>query len=82
MVSDGESFHLSVVITTFNRYMFATLLSLYNKWMFSPEYYGFKYPLFVTCTHMVVQFSLATVVREVWNDRFKPKEKPSRQDFV
>ncbi|KAI5452697.1 hypothetical protein NCC49_000446 [Naganishia albida] len=63
-------------------YIFATMLSVYNKWMFSPQYYGFQYPLFVTCTHMIVQFCLATVVREVWSDRFKPKERPGRQDYI
>ncbi|KAJ9101762.1 hypothetical protein QFC21_003101 [Naganishia friedmannii] len=63
-------------------YLFATLLSLYNKWMFSPEYYGFSYPLFVTCIHMVVQFTLATIVRQVWSDRFKPKETPGREDYI
>lgn len=65
-----------------NRYGFATLLSLYNKWMFTPEYYNFPFPLFVTFCHMIVQFTLAAVIREVWADKFKPVEKPSRKDYV
>lgn len=31
---------------------------------------------------MIVQFCLATIVREVWSDRFKPKERPGRQDYM
>lgn len=61
-------------------YLFATLLSIYNKWMFSPEYYGFSYPLFVTTTHMCVQFFLASLVRVIWK-QYRPKEIPSRRDY-
>lgn len=43
-------------------YSFSTLISLYNKWMFSPEHYNFPYPLFVTSTHMLVQWLLAALV--------------------
>jgi len=34
----------------------------YNKWMFDPKHLDFKFPLFTTCTHMIVQFSLASLV--------------------
>ncbi|POW22814.1 hypothetical protein PSHT_00789, partial [Puccinia striiformis] len=40
-------------------YLFATLISLYNKWMFSPDHYNFQYPLFVSACHMYIQFGLA-----------------------
>lgn len=63
------------------RYLFATLLSLYNKWMFSPAYYGFSYPLFVTMIHMFVQFCLAGLVRTVWAERYRPKERPTLRDY-
>lgn len=63
------------------RYLFATLLSLYNKWMFSPQYYAFSFPLFVTSVHMVVQFVLSLVVREIWSAKFKPKERPGAKDY-
>lgn len=72
----------SSLSTLVYRYFFATLLSLYNKWMFSPLYYGFTYPLFVTANHMVVQFFLAWVVRLVWSERFRPREKPGKEDYV
>jgi len=65
-----------------NRYFFATLLSLYNKWMFSPQYYGFSFPLFVTFCHMIVQFCLAGVMRIVWAKRYRPVERPTRRDYV
>lgn len=43
-------------------YAMALLLSLYNKWMFSPEHLDFHFPLLVTALHMIVQFALANVV--------------------
>lgn len=71
-----------VVAEPDSRYTFATLLSLYNKWMFSPQYYGFSYPLFVTFCHMLVQLALAGFIRVVWAERFRPKERPTRRDYV
>ena len=65
-----------------SRYFFATLLSLYNKWMFSPQYYGFSFPLFVTFCHMIVQFCLAGILRYFWAERFRPVERPTRRDYV
>ena len=64
------------------RYGFATLLSLYNKWMFSPEYYGFPFPLFVTFCHMLVQFVLASIIRIIFAKQFRPVERPTRQAYV
>ncbi|ODN83283.1 hypothetical protein L202_01454 [Cryptococcus amylolentus CBS 6039] len=63
-------------------YIFATLLSLYNKWMFSPEYYNFPYPLFVTACHMGIQFGLAAVIRHFWHERFRPQERPTRREYL
>lgn len=34
----------------------------YNKWMFDPKKLNFRFPLFTTATHMLVQFSLASIV--------------------
>jgi hypothetical protein len=65
-----------------SRYGSATLLSIYNKWMFSAEYYNFPFPLFVTACHMVVQFSLAGAVRLIWAHKYRPVERPTRQDYV
>ncbi len=64
------------------RYGFATLLSLYNKWMFSPQYYNFPYPLFVTTCHMIVQFFCAAMIRLFLAERFRPPERPTRQAYV
>jgi len=55
---------------------------MYNKWMFSPEYYGFSYPLFVTANHMFVQFICASIIRNAWASRFRPVERPTRRDYV
>ncbi|KAL7424140.1 hypothetical protein Q5752_001725 [Cryptotrichosporon argae] len=62
-------------------YGFATVLSLYNKWMFSPEHYGFGFPLFVTFCHMIVQFTLAAIIRAAF-PQFRPDERPKRRDYA
>ncbi|KAF3941595.1 hypothetical protein ABW19_dt0207844 [Dactylella cylindrospora] len=43
-------------------YLFSLLISIYNKWMFSPKHLDFKFPLFVTSMHMIVQFTLSSLV--------------------
>jgi len=37
-------------------------ISVYNKWMFSPDNLDFHFPLFTTSIHMLVQFALASAV--------------------
>lgn len=39
-----------------------TLLSQYNKWMFSQDDIVFPFPLFTTSLHMLVQFTFATLI--------------------
>lgn len=49
-------------------YLFSISISVYNKWMFKEEQGDgntaniFPFPLFTTCLHMIVQFSLASLV--------------------
>ncbi|KAF2478173.1 TPT-domain-containing protein [Lindgomyces ingoldianus] len=49
-------------------YLFSISISVYNKWMFKEEKEDgetkniFPFPLFTTCLHMIVQFSLASLV--------------------
>ncbi|KAK2623978.1 hypothetical protein QTJ16_006612 [Diplocarpon rosae] len=43
-------------------YLFSLSISIYNKWMFDPQHLDFHFPLFTTCFHMLVQFSLASSV--------------------
>lgn len=62
-------------------FLFATVLSVYNKWMFSKDHFGFPYPLFVTTIHMFVQFALAGAMRFFWPKRFKPDNRPSVPDY-
>lgn len=51
-----------------HRYLFSISISVYNKWMFKVEKGDgatqniFPFPLFTTCLHMLVQFSLASLV--------------------
>ncbi|KAF8875814.1 triose-phosphate transporter family-domain-containing protein [Gymnopilus junonius] len=63
-------------------FFFATLLSVYNKWMFAPKHLGFPAPLFVTTIHMFVQFILAAVLRLLWPKTFRPPHNPARQDYA
>ena len=64
------------------RFSFATVLSVYNKWMFSADHFGFPFPLFVTTMHMLVQFVLAALIRNIWPNRFRPECSPSRADYM
>ncbi|KAK8873192.1 triose-phosphate transporter [Apiospora arundinis] len=43
-------------------YFFSLSISLYNKWMFDSDRLNFAFPLFTTSFHMLVQFSLASLV--------------------
>ncbi|KAL1840637.1 hypothetical protein VTJ49DRAFT_245 [Mycothermus thermophilus] len=43
-------------------YFFSLLISLYNKWMFSPDKLNFRFPMFTTACHFLVQFTLASLV--------------------
>ncbi|KAG0650822.1 putative transporter [Hyphodiscus hymeniophilus] len=43
-------------------YLFSLSISIYNKWMFDPKHLDFHFPLFTTSMHMLVQFSLASLV--------------------
>ncbi|KAH9940463.1 TPT-domain-containing protein [Epithele typhae] len=63
-------------------FFFAILLSLYNKWMFSPDRFGFPSPFLVTTAHMWVQFSLAALLRYALPRHFRPDRNPSRQDYI
>ncbi|EJF57629.1 TPT-domain-containing protein [Dichomitus squalens LYAD-421 SS1] len=63
-------------------FFFATLLSVYNKWMFSPDRYGFPSPLFVTTAHMWVQFALASLLRYTLPRHFRPEQIPTREDYI
>jgi solute carrier family 35 protein C2 len=40
--------------------------------MFSPEHLNFKFPLFTTCVHMLVQFSFAALVLYFF-PQFRPR---------
>ncbi|KAI6026398.1 hypothetical protein PISMIDRAFT_143759 [Pisolithus microcarpus 441] len=57
-------------------FTFATVLSVYNKWMFSLDHFGFPYPLFVTTIHMCIQFILAAALRFIHPRRFRPECRP------
>ncbi|KAK9417842.1 putative Sugar phosphate transporter domain-containing protein [Seiridium unicorne] len=43
-------------------YLFSLSISLYNKWMFDAKNLNFAFPLFTTSAHMLIQFTLASLV--------------------
>ncbi|GJJ78029.1 solute carrier family 35, member C2 [Entomortierella parvispora] len=58
----------------------STSLSFYNKWLFSPNHYNFRFPLFTTCLHMVAQFALSSLTLALLPS-LRPKAAPSAKDF-
>ncbi|KAF2402420.1 TPT-domain-containing protein [Trichodelitschia bisporula] len=58
-------------------YLFSISITVYNKWMFKEEdgkqKIVFPFPLFTTCVHMMVQFSLASLVLFLM-PRFRPRQ--------
>ncbi|KAL0146246.1 triose-phosphate transporter family-domain-containing protein [Mucor lusitanicus] len=61
--------------------IFATILSVYNKWMFSEDHYNFQYPLFVTSVHMIVQFVFSGTSLLVV-PKLRPTKRPSVSDYI
>ncbi|KAF9380674.1 Triose-phosphate Transporter [Podila verticillata] len=61
-------------------YSCSTSLSFYNKWLFSPAHYNFRFPLFTTCLHMVAQFLLSSLTLTLL-PRLRPKAAPTPKDF-
>ncbi|KAG0250574.1 Triose-phosphate Transporter [Mortierella polycephala] len=61
-------------------YTCSTALSFYNKWLFSPNYHNFQFPLFTTSLHMVAQFTLSSITLALL-PAFRPKAAPSTRDF-
>ncbi|BGP18370.1 hypothetical protein JCM10213v2_006436 [Rhodosporidiobolus nylandii] len=61
-------------------YTFSTLISVYNKWMFSEDHYNFPYPLFVTSVHMLVQWSMSALTLSIF-PRLRPTSRPAARDY-
>ncbi|KAI8061154.1 triose-phosphate transporter family-domain-containing protein [Gongronella butleri] len=62
-------------------YLFATFLSIYNKWMFSADHYNFQYPLFVTSVHMIVQFCFSGAFL-FFVPTLRPKSRPTARNYI
>ncbi|CAD6889817.1 unnamed protein product [Tilletia caries] len=61
-------------------YLFSTLISLYNKWMFDKKHYDFAYPLFVTCFHMIVQAILSASALCIFERQLVAKRPNGRRE--
>ncbi|QRW26879.1 Triose-phosphate Transporter family [Rhizoctonia solani] len=61
---------------------FATVLSIYNKWMFSGDKFGFPSPLFVTSMHMLMQFLLAALCRFIFPSTFGSPYSPTGKQYA
>ncbi|KAI7821361.1 triose-phosphate transporter family-domain-containing protein [Gamsiella multidivaricata] len=68
------------VFYVFAWYGCSTSLSFYNKWLFSPLHYNFRFPLFTTCLHMVAEFVLASLTL-IMIPSLRPSAAPSVKDF-
>ncbi|OSX66552.1 hypothetical protein POSPLADRAFT_1178018 [Postia placenta MAD-698-R-SB12] len=77
-----NAFINAAFIASWYVFLFATVLSVYNKWMFSPDRFGFPSPLFVTTLHMFVQFILAALLRLIWPRHFRPERNPTPSDYL
>ncbi|KAG9316194.1 triose-phosphate transporter family-domain-containing protein [Chiua virens] len=62
-------------------FLFATLLSVYNKWMFSPDHYNFTFPLFVTAVHSFIQFVLSALLRWTFSKTFFCDRRPTMRNY-
>lgn len=58
---------------------FSTMISVYNKWMFSTAHYKFSYPLFVTSAHMIMQFLLSGLLLSCCGNRIVPRNSNGRR---
>ncbi|KXJ86131.1 triose-phosphate transporter family-domain-containing protein [Microdochium bolleyi] len=61
-------------------YIFSLSISLYNKWMFDSSKLNFPFPLFTTSMHMLVQFSLASIVLYFFPS-LRPNNSPRESDM-
>ena len=52
----------------------------YNKWMFSPDNLDFRFPLFTTSMHMLVQFALSSATLFFF-PRFRPAHAVEEEEF-
>ncbi|KAK4703729.1 solute carrier family 35, member C2, partial [Phenoliferia sp. Uapishka_3] len=58
----------------------ANTSALADKWMFSEDHYNFRYPLFVTSIHMMVQWLLATLTLSIFKG-LRPSNRPEVRDY-
>ncbi|SNX86675.1 related to YMD8 - putative nucleotide sugar transporter [Melanopsichium pennsylvanicum] len=65
-------------------YTFSTLISVYNKWMFSTDKKNFSFPLFVTSFHMLMQFILSSFAMKIFPNLVprKPNGSTSRPSGI
>ncbi|KAI9096991.1 triose-phosphate transporter family-domain-containing protein [Phlyctochytrium arcticum] len=56
-------------------------LSIFNKWLLSEEHYDFKFPLFATTIHMVIQFTFSLICVTFFWPRMRPTTYPSWKDY-
>ncbi|KAI9598627.1 triose-phosphate transporter family-domain-containing protein [Syncephalis fuscata] len=61
-------------------YTLSTFLSLYNKWMFDPNKYGFHYPLYTTSMHQIIQFVLSLICLAIW-PHLRPRHMMGVREF-
>lgn len=59
-------------------YVFSVSLSVYNKWMFSVGHLDFRFPIFTTACHQLVQLGLANLVLRATNAMVKHSDQQGK----
>ena len=56
-------------------------LHLYNKWLYSKDYYNFPFPLFSTAFQVLMHFSISSILLVYFIPSITPSTRPMKSDF-
>ncbi|QSL66632.1 hypothetical protein MERGE_001015 [Pneumocystis wakefieldiae] len=57
----------------FSWFFFSTLLSVFNKWLFSETHLNFTLPLFSGCIHIIIEYCFSIIIMKLF-PQFQPAE--------
>lgn len=80
--TDTNSSAILITFQILSWYLTSTLLYLYNKWLFSKDHDNFKFPLFTTMIHMLLQYLFAHLCLRFVFPSLKPTKHPTRNDYM
>lgn len=56
-------------------------LHLYNKWLFSKDYYNFPFPYFTASFQIFLHFAIASIILVYFMPHITPTTRPKKSDF-